>query len=99
MRHELAPEGAVFGIAGVELGRLGLRGVFDGRVACLDPILGQTIEPRQLADGIGFELRFVAGVLPAPEDHAELRAPVAQVVVADHPMPERRIDPRQADRR
>ena len=96
VRHEPAPEGAVLGVAGVELGGLDPRGVFDGRVAGLDPILGQAIEPRQLADGVGLEPRLVAGVLPAPEDHAELRAPVAQVVVADDPVPERRDDPRQA---
>ena len=56
------------------------------RLAGLDPILGETIEPGELGDGIGFEPGFVAGVLPAPEDHAELRAPVAQVVVANDPV-------------
>ena len=94
--HELLPEGPVLGIAGVELGGLGPRGVLDGRVAGLDSILGQAIEPGQLADRVGREARLVAGVLPAPEDHAELRAPVAQVVVADDLVPERREDPRQA---
>ena len=55
---------------------------------CLDSILGQTIEPRQLTDGISRVARLVAGVFPSPEDHAKLRAPVAQVVVADHAMSE-----------
>ena len=95
MGDEPLPEGAVLGVAGVELGGLGARGVLDGLVAGLDPILGQAVEPRQLGDGVGFELRFVAGVLPAPEDHAELRAPVAQVVVADDLVPERRDDARE----
>ena len=96
MRHELAPEGPVFGIAGVELGRLGLRGRLDGRVALLDSILGQAIEPRQLAHGIGRVARLVARVFPSPEDHAELRAPVAQMVVSNHTMAQRRVDPGQA---
>ncbi len=94
--HELVPEGAVLGVAGVQLGGLDPRGLLDGRVAVLDPILGEPIQPRQLADGIGGVGRLVAGVLPAPEDHAELRAPVAEVVVADDPVSDGREDPRQA---
>ena len=90
VRHELAPEGPVFGVAGVELGGLGLRRRLDGRVALLDSILGQAIKPRQLAHGIGRIARLVARVFPTPENHAELRAPVAQVVVANHAMSQRR---------
>ena len=96
VRHELVPESPVLGIAGVELGGLGLRGRLDGRVAGLDSILGQAIQPGQLGHGIGGVSGLVAGVLPAPEDHAELRAPVAQVVVADHLMAQGREDPGQA---
>ena len=96
MGHELLPERAVLGVAGVELGGLGARGVLDGRVAGLDPVLGQAVEPGQLGHRVGRVGRLVAGVLPAPEDHAELRAPVAQVVVADDRVPERREDPGQA---
>ncbi len=58
--------------------------------------LGQPVEPGQLGDGVGGVSGVVAVVLPAPEDHAELRAPVAQVVVADDLVAERRVDPRQA---
>ena len=96
MRHELAPEGPVFGIARMELGRLGLRGRLDGRVALLDSILGQAIKPRQLAYRIGRIARLVTCVFPAPEDHPELRAPVAQMVVSNHTMPQRGVDPGQA---
>ena len=81
---EPGPEGAVLRVAGVELGGLGPRGILDGLLAGRDLVLGQAVEPRQLGDRVGIEFGFVAGVLPAPEDHAELRAPVAQVVVADH---------------
>ena len=80
----------------MQLGGLGPRGLLDGPVAGLDSILGQAIQPGELGHGIGGERGLIPGVLPAPEDHAELRSPVAQVVVADHMMAQGLEDPGQA---
>src|SRR5262249_2766804 len=94
--HEPAPEGAVLGIAGVEPGGLLARATFGRRVAALDPGLDRSIQPRQLADRVAGVMGLIALVLPAPEDHAELRAPVPQVIVPDDPMPQGLEDPGQA---
>ena len=51
-RDEPRPEGAVFGVAGVEPGGFGPSRVFDGFVAGLDPVLSQPIQPRQLGDRV-----------------------------------------------
>ena len=73
--HELVPEGAVLGVAGVELGRLDPRGVLDGRVAGLDPVLDQPIEPGQLADGVGGEMRPRRGRSSSPRGSCRTASP------------------------
>ena len=101
-RHELFPEPTVLGIAGVEPGRLGehvLRRIGVGRRECRRLRVGrqflrlgighlphEPVEPAEFRRGIGRIGGIVAAVLPAPEDHAELSAPVAEVVVGDHPV-------------
>ena len=80
----------------MELRSLGPCGLLDGPVAGLDAVLGQAIEPGELGHGIGGECSLVPVILPAPEDHAELRSPIAQVIVTDHMMAQGGEDPGQA---
>ena len=96
VRHELPPESPVFGVSRMQLRGLGSGGLLDGPVTGLNPILRQAVEPSELGHGIGGVSSLVSGVLPAPEDHAELRSPVAQVVVADDMMAQGLEDPGQA---
>ena len=84
-RQELVPQPAVFGVAGVQHGRLGQHGRLDIRVG---RIVGQLadvpIEPGKLLDRVSSIGLRVEKMLVAVEDHAELGAPVADVVVADN---------------
>ena len=89
-RQELPPKSQVLFIAGVEPGGLGEHGGGDVRPPRLDRPVGQlpdrAIEPGQLLDRtppIGLP---VQEMLVAVEDRAELRAPVADVIVADRIM-------------
>ncbi len=99
-RHERLPEASVFRIPLVELGRfqqhlaaelwvLGgqASGLGIGSKFVFFRIGGLPHEPVQAAElggGIDRIGRLVAAVLPAPEDHAKLRAPVTEMVVGDH---------------
>jgi hypothetical protein len=96
VRHELFPERSILRVAGVQPGGLGLGRRLDGRIPVFDPILSQPIQPGELAHGVNRIARLVAGVLPAPEDHAKLGAPVTQVVVSNYPIADRRMDAGQA---
>ncbi len=96
MRHEPLPEAAILGVAGVKLRRFNASRLFNACVARFDPSLHFAVEPRQLGDRIGCESRFVAQVLPPPQDHPKLRAPIAEMIVANHLMAERSHDARQA---
>ena len=97
--HEPLPEGPVVGIPLVEPGGFekdlatGV-GVFcrqfgDRRVGGdllrlpVSEFPDGAIDPSQFAGRIGGESGLVSESLPAPEDHPELRAPVAEVVVGD----------------
>ena len=53
------------------------------RFAIFDQRVDQPIEPAELVDRLGCEGGFVDEMLVAVDDHAELGAPVAEVVVAD----------------
>ncbi len=57
---------------------------------------GQAVQAGQLADRVAIVGVPVEVVLPAPEDLAELEAPVAEVVVADDLVAERSENPGQA---
>ena len=87
MGHELVPEAAFSGSPACSLAVSARAASSTADVAGLDPVLGQAIQPRSSATGSAANAGLVAGGFPAPEDHAELRAPVAQVVVADDALP------------
>ena len=54
------------------------------------------VEAHQLSDGVFFEILAVEEMLPAVDDLAKLRAPVADVVVGCHIMPQESCDAHQA---
>ncbi len=81
--HEVPPEGDVLAVEGMQPRRLVPGSAGDVRVFLADPI-DLAIQPRQLADRIAGERFPVEEVLVPVEDHAKLRAPVADVVVALH---------------
>ena len=94
MRYELVPERDVLRVARVEFCRLlaaCIHNVAAGFVFIADnfrQIANVYVEPRQFANGVGGVRGIVAVVLVTVDENAELRAPVAEVVVADHGMPE-----------
>ena len=115
--HEPLPEGPVVGIPLVEPSRLekdlatGV-GVFcsqfgDRRVGGdlvwlpVGELPDGAIDPPQFAGRIGGKSGLVSESLPAPENHPELRAPVAEVVVGDRVVAAEAEDPgdRVADHR
>ena len=53
------------------------------------------INADQLRDRIGRERLAIEQMLPSVNHHAELRAPIADVIIADHIVAEKRGDPRQ----
>ena len=78
--------GGQAGDCGLLLGQFGGQrgnGLATSRVV-VDQLVDQTIQATELGHGFGGQRGFVAEVLPPVDDHAELRAPVADVVVADH---------------
>ncbi len=58
------------------------------RLVVVDQRVDQPVQPAQLVDRRLRERRLVDEVLVAVDDHPELRAPVADVVVADHAVAE-----------
>ena len=96
--HALLPDGAVLGIARLELHQFGFAGIARGRAAAAFLLrfalrVHLLIKTQQLADRVCRQRRLVAEVLPAIEHHAELRAPVADVIIRDDAMPK---EPRHA---
>ena len=81
--EEFPPQAEVFRVAGVQLGGFGQHGRGDVGV-----LVGQRadlpIKPGQLLDRGPAVRLAVQEMLVAVKDHAELRAPVADVIVADH---------------
>ena len=67
----------------MEFGCLGPGRLLDVRPAFLDEGSGQAIKAGQFANGLSSDAFRVAVVLPAPQNHAELGAPVAEMIVAD----------------
>ena len=91
----LLPDGEVFRIAGLEFDQLVLAGFEHGGIG-LGGGVHLAVDADQLGDRIGFERGGIEQGFPAVEDHAELGAPVADVVVADDLVAE---EPRDAAER
>ena len=52
----------------------------------------ELVEPRQLADRVALERRTIEKILVPVNDHPELGAPVAEMIVADRAVPEKLQD-------
>ena len=76
------PDFFVFGVALLEFDELVPAGVEDGGVGLGLGVDG-FVEAEEFGDGVGVECGGVEQGFPAVEDHAELGAPVADVVVGD----------------
>ena len=72
---EPLPEGAVFGVAGVELGGLDAGGVLDRFVAGFDPVLGEAVESCELGDGVGFDTAIRRGRSSSPRGSCRTASP------------------------
>ena len=83
----LLPDGEVVRVAGLELHQFLLR-QFEPRRISVTLRIDQLVEAFHLADGIALERRAIEEFLPADEQLAELRAPVADVIVRDDVMTE-----------
>jgi len=81
-RVDAIPEGAVLGVAGLQQHEFGADGIEDGGVG-LGGGIGGLVDALEFLERIGGEGGVVAEVLIAPDELAELRAPVADVIVAD----------------
>jgi len=78
------PQRKVLGVAGLELHKLGPRNLHDFRVR-LGRGIPYLIEALELVDGVALERGLVQVALAGPDKLAVLGAPVADVVVANHP--------------
>lgn len=84
--HAAFPDRQVFRVPGLELHQLRLAGVQQFRLFPAHQV-HVLVHPQQLVNGVGLQGLFVQNVLPAPKDHAELGAPVPDVVVRNHVVP------------
>ena len=78
----LLPDGNVFGVAGLELHQFRL-GFFEPQRVRVAFGVDDFVKAFQFGDGVAFEFGAVQNLFPAEQKLAELRAPVADVVVAD----------------
>ena len=95
--HAALPDRAVFQITCLELDQFGAAGIANRRIAALSGFHGfflslafgihRFVEPQKFADRIGQESGFIPVPFPSVKDHAELRAPVADVVICDDLVP------------
>src|SRR5690554_5812361 len=87
-RHvdEFFPERAVLAIAVLKLLELEARGLREGLIF-FGARRGRLIDALKLDNRIGFERRPIAIFAHPDDEEAKLRAPIAEVIVADHLMP------------
>jgi len=83
----LAPDAEVFLVAALKFHQLAPRGFEHGGIRLAGGVDG-LVEPLHLADGIAVQGRAVELLLPSDQQLAELRAPVADVIVRHHTMTE-----------
>ncbi len=93
-RDHIAPNLQVLLVAALELDEFLARFVEHGRILFAGGV-DQFIEALHFADGVLFERGFVEVLFPADEQFAELRAPIADVVVGHDAMAEQTQDARE----
>ena len=90
----LLPDRAVLGIALLQFEQF-LAGKIEERGVLFALGVDQPVEPFHLGERIPLERRPVEMLFPANQQLAELGAPIADVIVRDHPVTEQSKDPRQ----
>ena len=91
----LFPDRQVLGIAGLQPHQF-LAGQFQtGRIGIALGV-DRLVKPLHLRDGIALQGRPIEQLLPAHQQFAELRAPIPDVVVADHPVTQQSPHPLQS---
>ena len=78
--HAAFPDGEVFFVPGLELHQFRLAGVQQFRLFLAHQV-HVLVHAEQFVNGVGSQGLFIQNVFPAPQDHAELGSPVADVVV------------------
>ena len=77
---QLLPDGAVFRVALLEFDQFFARGLVHGGIGLFECV-DLAVKTRHLRDGIALQRGAVEEMLPAVEHLAELRAPIAEMVV------------------
>ena len=89
---KLLPQGEVLRVAALQLHQLA-PGLVQPLLVLLRPLVALDVHPLQLLDRRGLQ-RFGFEEMPVPHDQdAELRAPVAEMVVRDHPVSKESVHP------
>ncbi len=91
-RDALVPDADIFLVAGLQPNEFGAAGIAH-RFIVLAQLVGRFVNPDQLRNRVAREGLAIEEVFPAIDYHPELRAPVADVVVANHVVPEKFRDP------
>ena len=78
----LFPNRKIFRIAGLQFNQLLPTGFAHGRIAGRS-FVSLFVDTDNLADRIPLECWSIEQILPTPDHHAELRSPIADVIVAD----------------
>ena len=93
-RDHLAPETEVLSVAALQFDQFLAGALQNPRIGFalgVDPF----VKPLHFRDGIGAQFLRVQTRLPADNQFAKLRAPIADVVIGDHPMAQQAQQPRQ----
>ena len=88
---QLLPDGAVFRIALLEFDQFLARGLVHGGVGLLEGV-DLAVEARHFGDRVALERGAIEEMFPTVEDLAELRAPVAEMVVGHDFVSEKACD-------
>ena len=88
------PDREIFRVACLEFDQFFADRLPDLSVGC-NLFVGLFVDANQLGNRIALERRAIQQILPAVNHHPELRAPIADVIVANDFVAEKRSDPRE----
>ena len=91
-RDAFIPDAQVFLVAGLQLDEFVAAGLAH-RLVALAQVVGRFVNPDQLGDRVARQRVAIEQMFPAVNHHPELRAPVADVVVANDVVPKKTRDP------
>ena len=93
-RDALVPDVSVFFVAGLELDQFLAARISHRRIGCRSCV-GFFINANDLGQRIALERLSIKQIFPAPDHHSKLRAPIANVIVANHVVTEKGRDSRE----